>query len=98
MNALDTRTILGIGSGVATIYAADNGYIVEVTSNKGTTSIEVAEHDEAYHTFLHPFDRESRMSIPGTVDRTEAMRPLSPAEHALLEAYELAEGGEVDVA
>lgn len=88
MHLLDTRTIYGIGSGVSNIYEAPagDGFVVEVVCNKGVGRVEVADHDEAWHTWLHPFDRESRLSIPGS--EAAEFAKITRDEYAALELVE----------
>jgi hypothetical protein len=103
MNLLDTRTIYGIGSGRSNIYEAPagDGFVIEVVCNKGAVSIPVNKitcekfetvEAEAWHTWLHPFDRESRLSIPGSEPAEFAKVTL--AEYAALELVEVE--GEVE--
>jgi hypothetical protein len=96
MTLLDTRTVYGIGAGVCNLYAAADGtFVVEVTCNAGTTSATVEDESAAWKGWLHPF--AALLEIPSKA-QAGALRRLSQAEHALLEAIEVAEGGEVDVA
>lgn len=90
-NLLDTRTVYGIGNGVANIYEIEDGFEVEVVNNQGATRCTVAEHDAAWKTWLHPF--ALGLDIPARDER-----PVSVAEHKLYVALETAEAGDRDAA
>lgn len=70
------------GNGRAVIYECGT---VEVVSDRGVSSARFESMGEAYHAWLHPFDREGRLAIPGVVEPREAARPLSEDEYALAE-------------
>lgn len=98
MTTLDERIIYGIGNGKCRrIENPDGTFTVEVECNKGVTSMAVATEVESFHAFMHPFDRESRLTPPGS-DEHPATRELTAAEYALAEAIEDAEAGDFDVA
>ena len=83
MRALDERIIYGIGgNGRAVVYECGT---VEVVSDRGVSSAKFDSLAEAFHAWLHPFDREGRLAIPGAVDPREAVRPLSEQEYVLAE-------------
>lgn len=93
---IDTRTIFGIGSGRADIYEYADRFTVEVVCNKGVSTWSVerdgqADADgrevasvEAWFTFMHPFARADRLSIPGSDD--QRAQPYTDDEYALAEA------------
>lgn len=91
---IDTRVVYGIGNGVANIYGLDGGtFRVEVVSNNGREFKDVADHDEAWRTWLHPFAHGIEIPAAQATDK-----PWSPVERALYLGIELAEAGDSDVA
>jgi hypothetical protein len=90
---IDRRTVYGIGNGEAFIYGlADGEFEIEVVSENGTAAVQVSDEVDAWHAWMHPFDRESRLTIP---EKVEAAAPTAEY-HAMYAALELAEAGDSD--